>query len=219
VNQVFETSAEPVLVPAAGVFESPSYDFPNAGTFFWVETLTSGAGSVLHVGECGAALETTVAAFPTVTTEASAQVLLGQPATDIATVVGGVPVGSSLVFRAYLQAPNTGPVCEVENMVFDTTGTPIAVDTAGVYESPSTVFDAVGTYFWVETLLDPDGDVLHRGVCGAASETTLVYQALPVTGGSLGGAVYLIGGLIALGAGAMLFARLWHPRAGRHARA
>lgn len=218
-NQVFETSAEPVLVPSAGVFESPRYDFPDAGTFFWVETLISGAGNVLHVGECGAALETTVAAFPTVTTAASAQVLLGQPATDIATIIGGVPVGSSLVFQAYRQAPDTSPVCEADNVVFDTSDRPIAVDSAGVYESAPVVFDAVGTYFWVETLLDPDGDVLHRGVCGEPLETTLVVKELAATGGGLGGAVYLLGGLIVVGAGAMVFARLWHPRSGRHARA
>ena len=52
------------------------------------------------------------------------------------------------------------------------------------------VFDRVGTYYWVETLIGPDGDVLHRGQCGAPNETTKVVTELQtppelaVTGGA-----------------------------------
>jgi hypothetical protein len=43
--------------------------------------------------------------------------------------------------------------------------------------SDEVIFDRVGTYYWVETVTDEDGTILHRGVCGAPDETTTVTEA------------------------------------------
>lgn len=42
------------------------------------------------------------------------------------------------------------------------------------------MFEQVGTYYWIETMLDRDGEVIHRGLCGAPNETTTVLP-VPVT--------------------------------------
>jgi len=39
------------------------------------------------------------------------------------------------------------------------------------------VFEEGGTYFWIESLFDQNGDLLHRGVCGTEGETTVVVAA------------------------------------------
>lgn len=64
--------------------------------------------------------------------------------------------------------------------MFDTHDELIPVTGAGEYVSAEVVFEEVGTYFWIETLYDRDGEMLHRGECGAAGETTKVVEK-PVT--------------------------------------
>lgn len=72
------------------------------------------------------------------------------------------------------------------------------------------------SYYWVETLIGPDGDVLHRGQCGAPNETTKVVTELTappelaVTGSDNGGMWALgIGAGVAIlaAAGVLLFGR------------
>ena len=80
-----------------------------------------------------------------------------------------------LVFQAYRQT-GAEAVCDVENLVFDTHDELIPVTGAGEYVSAEVVFEEVGMYFWIETLYDRDGEMLHRGECGAAGETTKVVE-------------------------------------------
>jgi len=54
------------------------------------------------------------------------------------------------------------------------------------------MFTAMGTYYWVETLWDRDGGILHQGRCGAANETTRV-TLLALTGATIGGSTSLWG--------------------------
>jgi hypothetical protein len=78
----------------------------------------------------------------------------------------------------------------------------------------------VGTYYWVETVTDEDGTILHRGVCGAPDETTTVTDTpdepgkpdvpgeLAHTGGGDWWPLGLAGGLIAaVTGGVLLFGR------------
>ncbi|MFV0435679.1 MAG: hypothetical protein ACK5LO_17130 [Leucobacter sp.] len=98
-----------------------------------------------------------------------------------------IPDGAHLVFRAYgPQAADAEPVCEVPFF----TSEKIEVTQAGVYRSGTTTVSEPGNVYWVETLYDADGDVLHRDPCGAPNETTKVLtelQAPPglaITGGT-----------------------------------
>ncbi|MBX3195172.1 MAG: hypothetical protein KF727_08770 [Microbacteriaceae bacterium] len=89
----------------------------------------------------------------------------------------------------------------------------------GEYTSDEVVLDQVGTYYWVETVIDTDGLILHRGLCGAPDETTTVTPVpetpeepgtpgtpgeLAQTGGGGWWPLGLAGGLIAAATGAVL---------------
>lgn len=180
-TRVFESSATPVPVTAVGNYDSPVTQFTKYGTYYWIESLYSHDHQLLHRGQCGLPEETTVVAPGVVSTLAVPSVPFAEPAHDVATVEGLTPRGATLVFEAFVQTNPDGPVCTAETLQF--ASEPITVTGAGTYTSPSTTFGQAGTYYWVETLRDRNGETLHRGVCGAPGETTTVEpRALANTG-------------------------------------
>lgn len=216
-----DTSKTPVAVTGAGTYTSPAVAFSTAGKVFWVEELHSHDGKILVQGECGQPGETTTVHTPDVHTNATAAVQVGDSAKDEAVVDGYVPDGAVITFEAYHQSGEQA-TCMVEDRVYDGSGSPVATK-AGVNEKTSywsgeTRFTEVGTYYWVETLSTKDGQVIHRGECGAPGETTVV-SAQPVipattvstfladTGSNPG--PWIGGGITALilGLGIALFAR------------
>lgn len=168
-------TSEEVAVTQAGVYRSGATKVDSAGNVYWIETLYDADGELIAEGKCGAPGETTVVLDQpdelTVKTNAVATVVLGNPAHDVATVSGTVPDGATLLFEAYRQNGDTA-TCTADELVF--TSEVIELDGPGEYRSNEVVFDRVGTYYWVETVTDTDGSVLHRGLCGAPDETTTV---------------------------------------------
>jgi hypothetical protein len=215
-------TSDDIPVTLAGVYSSGTTTVTEAGNVYWVETLYDASGTVLAEGRCGAPGETTVITEGEqlhVTTSAVETVVLGQPAHDIAVITGPVPAGTVLVFEAYRQ-DGDAPVCDADTRVFDTLDAPISVTVPGEYASTEVVFDRVGTYYWIETLLNDEDEVIHRGTCGAVGETTTVTTALetPETPGVpalaqtgldgwvLGGSIYAALALLATG-GVLFFGR------------
>ena len=182
-------TSDPIPVSGPGEYESGSTTVDAAGLVFWVETLHASDGTVLAEGFIGAPGETTIVrerpADVHVSTRAVAEVVFGEPAHDVAIVTATVPDGATLTFHAYRQTGEQA-VCEPGNLVFDTAAQPIPVTRPGEYASTEVVFEQVGVYFWVETLHDAEGEVLHRGTCGAQDETTTVIDAptVPTAGPS-----------------------------------
>lgn len=175
-------TSEEIPVTQAGVYSSGTTTVSEAGNVYWVETLYDTDGETLSDGICGAPGETTVITegeMLQVTTKAVENVVLGEPAHDVAIVTGPVPEGTTLVFEAYRQDGDE-PVCTADTRVFDTLEAPITVAGPGEYTSAEVVFKEVGTYFWVETLLNAEGESIHRGQCGAPGETTTVSE-VPAT--------------------------------------
>jgi hypothetical protein len=207
-NRIYASSA-PITVTEPGEYTSEEFavTMDHLGTVYWVETARLPDGTVIHVGECGLPNETTLVQLVEVTTQATEKVELGEQARDTALLVGTVPPGAVITFNAYRQpdgTPTAGggqldddgiiitPVCEAENRVFDGTEEPVTAPVGNfpdgtTVDGPVTRFTEPGTYFWVETLRDRDGQVLHQGECGAPDETTFVSTPtppLPVTGAS-----------------------------------
>lgn len=197
-TRVFETSASPVAVTSVGSYDSPVTQFDKYGTYYWIESLYSHDNQLLHRGECGLAEETTVVAPGSVSTLALPAALPGAPAHDVATVEGLIPKGATLVFEAFVQTNPDGPDCTAETLEF--TSASVRVTGAGTYQSPSTRFDSTGTYYWVETLRDRHGEILHQGVCGAPGETTLVTKTALASTGVVGVQPLVVGtGLLGIG--------------------
>ncbi len=214
--------SDPIPVTQPGVYRSGMTSVDQAGSVYWIETLYDAKGEVLVEGSCGAPGETTVVTEQpvelTVTTLATPTVVLGHPATDTAIVSGTVPEGATVTFEAYRQHGDA-PVCTEEELVY--TGDPILLDGPGEYTSEPVVFEHAGTYYWIETVRDSEGEVLARGLCGAPGETTKVTEVPPpappqpptdrlaFTGGGdwllpfgIAAAVFLLAG-----AGALVFGR------------
>ena len=182
---------------------------------------TTPTAKCIAEGVCGAPGETTVVKEQPeeliVKTNAVPTVQLGDPAHDVATVIGTVPDGARLIFEAYQQDSDTA-TCTPDELVF--TSTTIDLDGPGEYASDEVIFETVGIYYWVETITDEDGTILHRGVCGAPDETTNVTDTpdepgtpgtpgeLAHTGGGDWWPLGLAGGLIAaVTGGVLLFGR------------
>ncbi|MDO4412763.1 MAG: hypothetical protein Q4B98_06920, partial [Cutibacterium sp.] len=98
-------TTKPVAVPAgthtdAVEVASPKVTVEQAGTYYWVETLTDADGTVLAKGACGAADEvTTVTPKPVpvkVTTVADKSAQVGAEFGDVARVTGTVPEGAQV---------------------------------------------------------------------------------------------------------------------------
>lgn len=181
----------------AGMNDAAEYDSPNVwvdanGTYWWVESLIhvdpeTGTETVIHVGECGLPNETTTVKDPTVTTKATAEVMVGEDAFDTAVVEGSLPGNDSglrteLTFEAFQKQGET-PTCTAENRVFNLTE-PVLVEEAGEFPSATVQFEKAGVYYWVETLTYVNSEtgektIVHVGECGLPDETTKV-KATPV---------------------------------------
>ncbi|MDH6181122.1 hypothetical protein M2152_001304 [Microbacteriaceae bacterium SG_E_30_P1] len=196
----FDSSDQPVVVTTAGTYDSPRVVFEQYGTYYWVETLYSESGDVIHNGTCGLPEETTIVSPAHIVTEASSGVRPGEPAFDTATVTGNVPEGSTIVFRAFDQTGiDDGPLCDASTLVF--TSGAVQPKGAGTYRSESTRFERNGIYYWVETLYDEHGNPLHVGECGVPSETTHVQPGSLASTGLDSAPTLLIGcGLTIVGA-------------------
>ena len=233
-NRIYASSA-PITVTAPGEYVSEEFEvtMDHLGTVYWVETARLPDGTLLHEGECGLPNETTEVQLVEVTTQATEAVELGAEARDTALLVGMVPAGAVITFNAYRQPEGTptagggqldddgiviAPVCEPENRVFDGTQAPVDAPAGNhpdgtTVQGPATEFTEPGTYFWVETLTDRNGTMLHQGECGAPDETTFVSAPRPplaVTGAAdvLAPLGLLAGGVMAAGVAALAIAAL-----------
>jgi len=209
--------SDEIPVTQAGIYHSGTTTVTEPGNVYWVETLYGADGAVIAEGACGAPGETTVVIEQPeellVKTNAVPTVVLGEPAHDVATVTGAVPEGARLVFEAYRQQTGEA-LCTAEELVF--TSAVIDLNGPGEYASDEVVFDETGTYYWVETVIDKDGLILHRGLCGAPDETTTVTPVpeepgkpgapgeLAQTGGGNWWPLGLAGGLMAAATGGVL---------------
>ncbi|CAN5353668.1 hypothetical protein BH10ACT7_BH10ACT7_20240 [soil metagenome] len=196
-TRVFESSDHPVLVTAPGSYDSPSTEFTEYGTYYWIESLYAASGELLHRGSCGLPDETTLVAPGQVSTVAMSRAEPGAQVHDTALVEGLVPRGSTLVFDLYRQVSDDGARCDATTRVF--TSAPVAVPAAGTYDSPGVRLEATGTYHWVETLRDRHGDALHVGACGASTAMTTAAHSLASTGISALPPFLVAAGLIGCG--------------------
>lgn len=173
-------TSDPIPVHRAGAYRSGhiTADLPDGaaeGFVYWVATYYDADGAVVVRGEFGDASEITrlvPPVLPEVTTLATPMVAVGQPATDRAFVSNPVPAESTLTWAAFWQVDSEDPA---DDVLVAEVG-PKTIYHGGEYQSPPVVFDEVGTYYWVETLTGPDGEVLHVGEPRLPNETTQVVR-------------------------------------------
>lgn len=199
---VVDTAEDPTTIYHGGTYESPEVTFDAVGTYYWVETLTGPDGKTVHVGEPRLPEETTQVVR--VTTTAQPTVTAGDVAHDVALVEGTPPDGSTLGFEVFRQDDGDDPTLDVLVATLD----PVEI-TGPETTSADVRLEAPGTYYWVETLVGPGGEVVHVGEARLPGETTTaaVEESQPEGGGALavtgtrvvatavGAAVLLVAGL------------------------
>lgn len=208
--------SDPVAVTGPGDVTSPPFTvLPEHGdTIWWVESLwqvdeggavNAGSGAsrtLVSSGKCGVEHETTSVQRPHVATVATARVKVGEPLFDTAIVEGALSrredVEYRVTFTAYERSVDGAMSCSPETEIAELSDHEgVVVTGAGRYESQRTTArpEHVGLGGYVESLtMNVDGRevLVHRGVCGAASENFEVVPAdapppgkpdLPRTGG------------------------------------
>ena len=186
---IWTNADTPQRIMGPGRYESPAVLVPWFGTFSWIETLRDTGGVLIHEGSCMQPGELTRADPPVIQSEALPQVEFGGLATDTAIVNGPLPAdGETFVtFSLYKATAGVAPAqtCTPDTLVASTLADPVAVRELRRYTSPGVRVEAVGTYYWIETLWwTPQGWTddpieLASGRCGQKSEiTTVVAPAL-----------------------------------------
>jgi hypothetical protein len=183
-----------------GMAQSSSFTPIAVGTYRWVATYDGDVNNASVSGACGDATETRAVsqATPTITTQASANIVLGSgQLSDQATVSGLVnPSGPQTVtFRLFGPAD---PTC-ASTPVF----TSMAALIGGTAQSASFTPTVAGTYRWVATYSGDVNNVSVSGTCGDPGENATVTAApitLPPTGAALDTLLALAAGTVAVGA-------------------
>lgn len=100
---------------------------------------------------------------------------------DATDVFGTVPDGGLTLTNDLFHWTGDEPICSPETLLAP--GDPIAVTEAGAFISAEVPVTAEpgASYGYVETLRNPSGQVVHRGVCGAETETVRVPAPAEVT--------------------------------------
>ncbi len=172
-NRIYSSDPQ----PASAVTTSPAVTSLPVGVIDWVFEILDADGVVVWTAPCGPVSERTVIERVLVETLAQTDVLPSDPVHDTATVWGTVEAGDGIAFAAFREAFGDGgdPICTEDNRVWSGDRqvlTPGVVDGLEV-ESGETRLKP-GTYWWIETYTDADGEVVHEGACGLENETTVV---------------------------------------------
>jgi hypothetical protein len=139
----------------------------QVGIYRWVEELVGEEDNILTRGECG--IENENSHVWNISTVALAKANLGQNIYDVAIVTGSVPAGAKVRFKLY------GPDdTSCQNPVFISNIQP--VPGPGYYQSSNYKTEDSGEHYWVEELLDQQGQIIGRGICGLENETTIVFD-------------------------------------------
>jgi hypothetical protein len=155
-----------------GTYDSASFTPKAPGTYEFVASYSGDANNSAVAGVCNGANESVVVskAAPTITTQASSGVVLGNGVSDTATIAGGAAPSGTVTFKLY---GASDPTC-ASAPVF--TSSAITVNGDGTYSSGSFTPSAVGTYHWVA---DYSGDANNTSAtthCGDANESVAVGQ-------------------------------------------
>jgi hypothetical protein len=170
---------------------SPSAALTSAGRYCWRADYSGDpaigvpSGSDSSVGECFRVTPVT----PTLTTNATGPVTIGNPISDTATLGGtanqpgtpvinpttaGGPAGGSITFTAY--GPNDATCANAPAF----TSAAIPVSGNGTYNSGNFTPTAAGTYLWVATYTGNSPNTNPASTaCGDAGETSVVNPRTP----------------------------------------
>jgi hypothetical protein len=191
---VFTSNAVPVTGPG-NYTSAPVFHPTTAGTYLWTASYTGdNVANNPSSSPCGAANETLVVSpeDPTITTDASDDIPLGDAMSDSATLSGGFAPTGVLQFRAY--GPDD-PDCTHASKL----DVQVQVTGNGLYTSGDVFPTEAGTYYWVAEYFGDANNLPFETACHVYQERvvvdSLVTEASPniVLGGRISDKATLVG--------------------------
>ena len=150
-------------IPAA----SDPITFNSSGNYYWQADYSGDPKNLSASSNCSLEIVSVGLNRPTISTNASASVLVGGQIHDTATLAGGFDPQGTITFRLY--GPNDATCAKA----------PVFTDSVNVngnsnYDSGSFTTTAAGTYFWVATYSGDANNAAVAGACNDANESVVV---------------------------------------------
>jgi hypothetical protein len=157
---------------------NPPFTPATVGIYRWIAAYSGDVNNAPVSGACNAANESSAvfpAVVPTISTQATASVMIGGQISDTATLAGGVSPTGTITFTAHAPGDST---C---------TGAPVFTDSetvsgSGQYTTnPAFTPTTAGTYRWIAAYSGDDANAPVSGACNDANESSEVHPAPPPT--------------------------------------
>ena len=177
-----------VSIAGNGSYDSGSLTPTQAGTYRWTTSYSGDANNNAVSTACNDANESVVvsAASPTISTTASAGIVIGGSVRDTATLAGGFSPTGTITFKLY--GPNDAGCSSAP--IF--TGS-VAVSGNGSYDSGSFTPTQAGTYRWTASYSGDSNNNAASTACNDAGESVVVAKASPSLATSASAGVMLGG--------------------------
>jgi hypothetical protein len=170
-SSIYTTSA---TVTGNGSYVAPTIAATAAGTYRWIASYSGDANNNTVSGACNDANESVVVSkkSPTITTTASAGVVVGSTISDIAHLSGAYNGTGTITFKLY--GPNDTNC--LAGAISTTTAT-VAGD--GNYPSPAFTTTQAGTYRWIASYSGDTNNNAVSGGCNDDNESVVVDKKSP----------------------------------------
>jgi uncharacterized repeat protein (TIGR01451 family) len=173
--QVFSDSTCDTLFTDAGTIpvvngvpgNSFTITFNQAGNYYWQADYSGDAANDAASSDCSLEVVSVGLNQPTITTNASASVVVGGAIHDTATLAGGFNPTGTITFRLY----SPSDVACTSAAIFTST---ITVNGNGDYDSAPFTTSVAGTYRWIATYSGDSNNAAAAGACNDANENVLV---------------------------------------------
>jgi len=199
-----------VTVSGNKAYTSANYTPTQPGTYRWVATYNGDAKNLTATHACNAANENVVISkkSPTLNTQASPTVTLGNPIFDTATLAGGYNPTGTITFRVY--GPDDATCATPIALYNGATGqSTVTVSGNGSYQSASYLPLLPGTYRWIANYSGDANNNAKNNACNGANESVIVTLTTPTlsteasasvqVGGDISDTATLAGGLAPTG--------------------
>jgi uncharacterized repeat protein (TIGR01451 family) len=173
--QVFSDSTCDTLFTDAGTVpvvnhvpgNSISVTFNQAGNYYWQADYSGDAANDSASSDCSLEVVSVGLNQPTISTNASASVVVGGNIHDTATLAGGFNPTGTITFRLY--GPNDATCAAAA--IFTSV---VAVNGNGDYDSAAFKTSAPGIYRWIATYSGDSNNAAVAGACNDANENVTV---------------------------------------------
>ena len=168
---------ETVMVNGNGSYATPVGFMPTmAGTYRWIANYSGDANNAATANVCNGPNESVVVspvALTTLTTQASAAVVVGGKVSDTATLSGGASPTGTITFTLF--GPNDA-TCSLTPVDTET----VTVNGNGSYTTPVGFTPTVGgTYRWIANYSGDANNAATANVCNGANESVVVSVTTP----------------------------------------